>query len=319
MKHPYLERYIYAVTKRLPASMRNDVKAELEANIQDMIAEDPDNEALLLEKLHKLGHPRILANNYRGKDRYVVSPEYYDDYINTLKIVGTIFIIVALVTGFIQTITTASDLSIPAVFESIVDGIFDNLWQACLTAFAWTTIGFWIASTVSQKKQNQDWKLSDLPDLPESSTILISRIGTIVELIIGVSFGLIFVTMMRNGLPFFNQSVIEPFIPFFYVSIGLDLIVGIMKLVYGQWRWPVILVTAVEHLYSIGFSILFLSSDFLHNSVFQTIADHSEYTLTQIQDGFATGKTALIWLIAIGSAIDLISIIVKVIKAQDKE
>lgn len=319
MKHPYIQRYIYAVTKRLPASMRDDVKAELEANIQDMIAEDPENEVLLLDKLHKLGHPRILANNYRGKDLYVVSPEYYDDYINTLKIVGTIFIIVTLVTGFIQTITTVSDLSVPAVIESVLNGIFDNLWQALLTAFAWTTIGFWIASTVTQKRQNLDWKLGDLPDLPESSTIQISRFGTVVELIVGLSFGLIFVTLMRNGLPFFNQSVIDPLIPFFYVSIGLDLIVGIMKLVYAQWRWPVILVTSAEHLYSIGFSIVFLSSDFLHSSVFRTIADHTEYTLTQIQNGFATGKTVLIWLVIIGSAADLISIIVKVIKAQDKE
>jgi hypothetical protein len=319
MKHSYIQRYIYAVTKRLPSSMREDVKAELEANIQDMIAEDPDNETLLLDKLHKLGHPRVLANNYRGKDQYVVSPEYYDDYINTLKIVGTIFIIVSLATGFIQTVTMTSGLSIPDVFQNVLNGIFDNLWQACLSAFAWTTIGFWIASTVSQKNKNQDWKLSDLPDLPESTTTQISRIGTIFELIIGVSFGLIFVTLMRNGLPFFNQTVIEPFIPFFYISIALDLLVGMMKLFYGQWRWPVILVTAVEHLYSIIFSIVFLSSDFLHSSVFQTIADHSDYSLTQVQNGFATGKTVLIWLVVIGSAADLISIIVKVIKSSKKE
>ena len=319
MKHPYIDRYVYAVTKRLPASMREDVKAELYANISDMMAEDPDNETLLLEKLRKLGHPRVLANNYRGKDRYVVSPEYYEDYINTLKIVGIIFIIVSLVTGFIQIASTTVNQSIPDIFQHVFNGIFDNLWEACLMAFAWTTIGFWIASTVNQKHQNQDWKLSDLPDLPEKSTLQISRFGTIVELIFGVSFGLIFVTLMRNGLPFFNQSVVEPFIPFFYLSIAFDLLVGITKLAYGQWRWPVILVTAAEHLYSIVFSIVFLSSDFLHSSVFQTIADHSEYTLLQVQNGFATGKTVLIWLIIIGSAADLISIIVKVIRSGDKQ
>lgn len=315
MKHPYIDRYIYAVTKRLPAAMRDDVKAELEALIQDMMAEDPDNEALLQEKLQKLGHPRVLANNYRGSERYVIRPEYFDDYVSTLKIVGTIFLIVGLVTGFLEAITALPNPVFPQVFETILNGIFDNLWEALLNAFAWTTIGFWIAGTVTQKQNKTDWKLSDLPELPEKQTLLINRAGTIVEMVIGVSFGLIFVSLMRTGLPFFNQSVVDPFIPFFYLSIALDLIVGITKLIYGQWRWPVILILAFDHLYSIVFACLFLATDFLNTSVIQTIVEHSEFTLTQVTDGFATGKTVLIWLIAIGSIIDLIQILIKKIKA----
>jgi len=177
MKHPYIDRYIYAVTKRLPAAMRDDVKAELEANIQDMMAEDPDNEALLQEKLQKLGHPRVLANNYRGSERYVIRPEYYDDYVSALKIVGTIFLIVGLVTGFLEAITALPNTGFPQVFETILNGIFDNLWEALLNAFVWTTIGFWIAGTVTQKQNKTDWKLSDLPELPDKQTLLISRAG----------------------------------------------------------------------------------------------------------------------------------------------
>lgn len=319
MKHPYIDRYIYAVTKRLPAAMREDVKAELEAIIQDMMAEDPDNEALLLEKLQKLGHPRILANNYRGSERYVIHPEYYDDYISTLKIVGSIFVIVGLVTGFLEAVTTLPNPIFPQVIETVLNGVFDNLWEALLGAFAWTTIGFWIAGSINQKRSKTDWKLSDLPELPETQTLLISRAGTIVEMIVGVSFGLIFVSLMRTGLPFFNQSVVDPFIPFFYLSIALDLILGITKLIYGQWRWPVIFILAADHLYSLLFAVFFLSTDFLNANVFQTIVEHSEYTLTQVTEGFATGKTVLIWLIAIGSAIDLIQIMVKKIKSGSKD
>lgn len=319
MKHPYTDRYIYAVTKRLPASMREEVKAELEANIADMMAEDPDNEVLLLEKLRKLGHPRVLANNYRGSERYVIRPEYYDDYVSTLKIVGTIFLIVGLVTGFVEAITSLPNPIFPQVIETVLNGIFDNLWEALLTAFAWTTIGFWIAGTVGQKRGQSDWKLNDLPELPEKQTLVIGRVGTIVEMIVSVSFGLIFVSFLRTGLPFFNQSVVDPFIPFFYLSIALDLVLGITKLIYGQWRWPVIAVQAVEHLYSILFVLFFLATDFLNVTVFQTIADNSEFSLAQVIQGFERGKTVLIWLIVIGSLIDVIQILVKKVKAPSAD
>lgn len=317
MKHPYSQRYIYAVTKRLPASMREDVKAELDANIQDMIAEDPENDTLLLEKLHMLGHPRILANNYRGKDRYVVSPEYYDDYITTLKIVTTIFVIVSLVTGLLQAMTSTTDPVFPKIVESVFNTVFNHLWEGLLMAFAWTTIGFWIASTVNRQHQNENWKLSDLPDLPENKSVTISRVGTIVELIIGISFSLIFIILLRNGIPIFNQSVIDPFMPFFYLSVAFDLIVGITKLIYGQWRWPVILVVGFEHLYNLLFMYLFLNSNFLKADVFQTIATHSDFTLAEVQNGFATGKTVFLWIMAIGSIIDLIQAAVRLLKAQN--
>ncbi|MHC1735259.1 MAG: hypothetical protein AB9921_06255 [Erysipelotrichaceae bacterium] len=318
MKKAYIERYIYAVTKRLPLAMREDVSAELSANIQDMIAQDPENEALLLEKLRKLGHPRVLASNYRGKVRYVIGPEYYDDYINTLKVVGVIFVTVSLITGFLEAVTGFSNPGIPEVITAVLTGLLDNLWSALLTAFAWTTVGFWIAGNVGQKTNNSDWKLSDLPDLPEPNVAEISRFGTVVELIVGVSFGLIFVTLMRNGLPFFNQPVIDPLIPFFYLSIALDLLVGTVKLAYGQWRWPVVLVTTIEHFYGVIFAYVFLSSEFLSPSVFQAIADNSKFTFVQAQSGFATGKTVLIWLIVVGTILDIIQIAVKWLRSRSK-
>lgn len=82
-----IERYIYAVTKRLPERMRDEVKEELNANIHDMLPKNPTDQDID-ELLHKLGHPRELARNYHGEDRYVISPLFYDDYIQVLKIVS---------------------------------------------------------------------------------------------------------------------------------------------------------------------------------------------------------------------------------------
>ncbi|TXT16181.1 MAG: hypothetical protein FD133_1944, partial [Erysipelotrichaceae bacterium] len=156
----YTERYIYAVTKRLPVSMRTEVAEELKANIQDMIGSENPSDEVILTTLRKLGHPRVLANQYRGKERYVVAPEYYDDYIGTLKVVGSIFIIVSLVTGLIDAFTSMTSVALVSVIQNVLENIFDHLWEGLMMAFAWTTIGFWIASSVNHNKSCDDWKLS---------------------------------------------------------------------------------------------------------------------------------------------------------------
>ena len=50
MMNQWVERYIYAVSKKLPVSMREDVSKELRANIQDMIADDPLKEEDISDK-----------------------------------------------------------------------------------------------------------------------------------------------------------------------------------------------------------------------------------------------------------------------------
>jgi uncharacterized membrane protein len=66
-----LERYIYAVTKKLPEKQRGDIEKELRSLIGDMLADrvgeneasSDDMEAVLIE----LGNPNELADQYREK------------------------------------------------------------------------------------------------------------------------------------------------------------------------------------------------------------------------------------------------------------
>jgi hypothetical protein len=86
-----IDRYIYAVTQRLPEQQREDIKRELQSLIEDMLEEristgqasKEDVESVLLE----LGHPNELAVKYRGNERYLIGPMLIDTYLTTLKIV----------------------------------------------------------------------------------------------------------------------------------------------------------------------------------------------------------------------------------------
>lgn len=85
-----IDRYIYAVTSELPKKLREEIGNELKALIDNMM-DEMDNSISEVEKidevLRELGKPRELANRYRGKERYLIGPSYFDKYISVMKIV----------------------------------------------------------------------------------------------------------------------------------------------------------------------------------------------------------------------------------------
>ena len=80
MENNWIERYVYDVARRLPEKDREEVKKELRANIYDMLPENAGNEQVK-KVLYELGSPASLAEKYRQKPRYLISPAYYDEYV----------------------------------------------------------------------------------------------------------------------------------------------------------------------------------------------------------------------------------------------
>ncbi len=316
MENKYIERYIYAVTKRLPLKMQGDVAKELRANIDDMLGTDNPTDDQVKEVLQKLGHPRKLAASYLGEGHYVVAPEYYADYISTLKLVGIIFLIVSLVTGFISAVTLAADQDIWQAVEILVDELFSDIWTKALLAFALVTIGFWIYGEAQKKHQPKAWELKDLPELPKPNTLKIKKGGTIAELIIATSLGLAFVVLLQFGLPYFDQDVVNTFLPFFYFSIALDIAVGSLQLIFGEWRWPVVGVYTFSKLYSVFLAYFFLYSPFLNATWVGEQAVLAGGTYEEVSAGIEMGLHVLFAVIAVATIIELVQLWVRVIKAQ---
>ncbi len=317
MENQWIERYVYAVTKRLPVKMKDDVAKELRANIDDMLGHDNPTEEEVKEVLQKLGHPRKLAREYIGEDHYVVAPEYYYDYIATLKLVGIIFLIVSLVTGFISAISALSSETIWEAFAILAETLADQLWSGVVFAFAAVTIGFWIAGEVQKKQQPKAWELKDLPELPKPTTLKIKRGETLVGLILGVSLGLTFVILVQVGLPFFEPSVVATFIPFLYFSIALDIVIGSLQLAYGEWRWPVVGVYTFSKVYSVGLAYFFLYSNFINGVWLHEQLDQAGLVYDEIYAGMTTGFHVIFAIIAIATLADLIQLYVRVLKAQN--
>lgn len=326
----YIERYIYAVTKRLPEASREDVKEELNAHINDMLPKQP-TEHDIEQVLKSLGSPRRLANNYQEDKEYVISPLYYHDYINTLKIVLIIIFSLQIVLGTIDgIINLESNNFFEQVFE-IIGSALGNAWSGLFTGFAWVTIIFWIIDRNMRKKPDE-WSMKDLPELPHPKTTKISRVETIVGLVFHVVFSAIFIGLFMNYLDvltidvegvfiteIFNQSVVQPFIPYFIGSAVFGLIVILLKLYIGYWRFPVaILHTAYEILSSSIIIIFITRTNLIKSEVFTAIETYTDFTYDQAFQGFQTGVSVLTWIIILVLVLDLIFTWIKTIKGYKK-
>lgn len=235
-----IDRYIYAVTQRLPEQQRGDIKQELQGLIEDMLEErvaeghvsEKDVESVLLE----LGHPNALAAKYRGYERYLIGPLMYDSYLTTLKIV-LISIGIALTVMFgIESIVMPSE-----VLNHFTD-LMVSLFIGCAQGFGWVTIIFALieyrqakSASISRGK-NQVWKLSELPPIPDS----IKQIK-MSEPIAGIIFTVLFTVLClysiellgvwrfhegeRAVMPFLNANVFQSYLPFIWIIAAL----GILK------------------------------------------------------------------------------------------
>lgn len=107
-----IERYIYAVSRRLPVSQRADIEQELRTLIEDMIQERCHGEAgqeQIMALLKELGDPAYLAGQYREEQKYLIGPQLYDAYTLAMRIflaasVFGISLIEIVVFSFIRTL-----------------------------------------------------------------------------------------------------------------------------------------------------------------------------------------------------------------------
>lgn len=277
-----VDRYIYAVIQKLPQDQRKDIADELRGLIEDLLNErvedgevtDEDIEAVL----RSLGHPRKLADKYRGAKRYIIGPETFDSYILVLKIVLSVM---------------GAIIGIGFIFNTIFDptAIIDHFVESIVaivttipTAFGWTTLAFAIGEyyggTASVNFQKgQEWKLTDLPQVPHKKRQIkrsepISGIIFYMILLAIVIFSpeYIGVWIFHDGfsgvVPFFNDDAPNRFIFFVIIILGLGVIKESIKLVYGKWSIKLVTLMAAVNLMSLIIVIMMVTGSNIWNPNF---------------------------------------------------
>ncbi len=246
----WIERYIDAVARRLPQQQRGAAEQDLRSMIDGLaktkaqggIPTDEDIRAVLQE----LGHPRKMADKYRGRRQYMISPDYFDLYWLILRIV-------LLAVGGATLLALVIQIAIqpPSSFGAGLGSLISGIWQALLSAFAMVTIIFALNERFNPQagkwaeSLDKDWKVEDLPPAIRPA-LKISKSDPIVAII----FTLIFAVLLNTnpdlfGL-YFKQNDTLNIVPLFsprltgaLLWINFSLICTILlesvKLAVGHW------------------------------------------------------------------------------------
>jgi hypothetical protein len=247
-----LDRYLLAVKRDLAGKTREDITAEIESYILDLLEERfPKQEEITAEQmeeiLKEMGSPRKVAGQY-SPQRSLIGPRLFPIYLLVLKIIIAIVIGALTLSTVITTILGETSLSWLAGFE-----FFGTIWSAAISTAGAITLTFAIIERIGEGKEIkeldelQKLNIPDLPELPEEDKEP-SKIGLSIEIVLG-AIGIAFFTYVQNSgghVPFFSNPESEmqlmriftdnflPFIPIIIALAGLDLARNITILTQGR-------------------------------------------------------------------------------------
>lgn len=280
-----IDRYIYAVTKKLPQNQRQDIADEIRGLIEDMLDERIGNgktqEKNLEDILLEIGSPRELADKYRDKKKYLIGPELYDSYMIVLKIV---------------LITLGASIGIKFIVETVLDPLsildyFIDMIISLVTGFpmalGWTTFGFALGEMFGDIREQdilkQTWHPSDLPELPNKKSQIkrCEPIGGIIFYAIALVFfafssDFFGVWVFQDGftgvVPFLNEQTYDMYRLVIILLLGISILKECIKLVIGKWTVKLAVISTILNAISLTI-ILFLinQADFWNPTFMQDL------------------------------------------------
>lgn len=315
-----IERYVHDVARRLPEKDREEVKKELRANIYDMLPDNAADEAVK-KVLYELGSPASLAEKYRTKPRYLISPAYFDEYIGVLKwvlpLVGVIVMVIGFAVGAFDAAKSASTDFVAVASGIISKGVSMGV-TAAFQALFWTTFGFVIAEHSGEKKPKigeHGWRVEDLPEVQnEKARIPLSE--GIAELIVTVVFSILGLLFCAGRLPFammiingdmqfsniFSQSFLTMLIPVILISLMLAIIQSIAKITDRRWSVFVCASVVAKQLIGMALSLYMLNQPHILSDEFVAFLNSTGVTnIFPAVNGTSIFVVVLSVLIIIGS------------------
>lgn len=259
--HNLVNKYLYNISKDLPKNIKDEVVNELKANIYDMLGEDLSTKNV--EKvLYELGDPKLISLRYQNKERYLISPTKYQEYILSLKMTMIILSIIFFFFGAIIAHQSNSGqdlflLTFKVLLGAISLGIIGIIISYTIVTFIYQLISF------KEEQKTKTWSLDNLIEIPNEKSYLLSKNKILTNLAFNIILGIVglfilifYPNIKLFGLTFsFNTSVTTVYIPLFIVSIILLIIKSVLKLRMERINY---LSTILDTVYSLFTGVLLM-------------------------------------------------------------
>ncbi|SDJ80080.1 HAAS signaling domain-containing protein [Sediminibacillus albus] len=312
-----IDRYVYAVTQRLPQSQRQDIAQELRSLIEDMLEEKTGEKQYGQEEVEQvlleLGNPAKLADQYREPKRYLIGPQLFHPYISIMKIVLTVAAVAMGVVFILETI-----LDPAAILQHFLD-LLISVIIAATQMFAWITIGFAIAQYYGVGRYNwktagfgDEWKPSELPQIPDTkkqikrSEAVFGIIFSVIALVaVRFSNHLFGVTIFENGewvavIPFLDTEAVAEIMPIIYLVVAFGILKEAVKLIIGKWSKKMAVYNLIVNGVILGLAWLVLKDQLIWNPHFmQELAQFSEFNSEEFATVQNIWKQSQVWIVII--------------------
>ncbi len=324
-------RYIYAVTKRLPRSQREDIKRELRSLIDDLLAERcQGNEPTakeIDEVLMGLGAPEKLAAQYTQHPQYLIGPELFETY-------RYIMVLVLICVAFGMTIAHGILAFLSPQESTLV--MFGNyifsVYMAIINAFAFTTIAFVISDYLSKRNNNKTkemWYPNMLPQLPEAAkgikrsepivAIVFHIVGIILLNAVPWLFGAIFFyDDTLRIVPVFNLEYLKTVVIWFNICTALGIIRETAKLLIGRYTIPLSIIVSLLNVASLAIIVPVLKTPQIwnHNFIQNITATRIGADIAVLSTFWGTVTGCFYLVLIFAFIVDTVTIVVNTIKAQ---
>lgn len=322
MNNDLIERYLYAVTKRMNPKIRADVKQELHGLIDDMLAErcadSVPTEQEIRAVLTELGSPDELYEKYdEDSKKCLIGQPYYSTYKSVLKSV-----LIAMICGLSIAMLMLQIVE-PQPWLDAVTNWLSTVWDGILSVFAVITLIF---ASMHQKGLTikESFSLDDLPPLPEKKQEIPRW-----ECILGICFCVVLLALLlaapeyligyweRGGavIGLFDESVMDTSWYLILIFGLADIIRSSVRLMEGRYNRKVLITTLITNSIGAVAVILWLTSPNLINPEF---VSHVQLALSDekafIQNIFLRFDNFLIFVILLALALDTVEAAVKTLK-----
>lgn len=260
----WIKRYVYEVTKRLPARERQkaaeDLSVWIAQGLEEHLQGGEVTEAAAKEVLTELGPPRRTAERLRRRPFSLVGPVLYPAYVRVLGIV-----LLALLLAM-TTVLALQSLARPSHLPTHLLRFAQALFIAGIQGFAWVTLIFaalerFGGEAVAGKKA-RPWSPEDLSPVPDASLIL-RPWAPLLGMVFSVLFGVLLLTN-RFGVydfhgegavgmvPFLSEKALTTYAPFLLLFLAVNFLSEGVLLRRGRWTQGVALAHTALNLLSLG-------------------------------------------------------------------
>lgn len=337
MTNDLIERYIYAVTKRLPKKIKQDVSDELRTLIDDMLTErcgelvpeEKDIRVILTE----LGTPEELYEKYNpDSKKCLIGPPYYSTYKYVLKIVliCTVFgIIVATVISGILNFSQNGGVesTVQSTVTFIVSLVTGPIF-GCIFAFGFVTALF-AFFCYKDIKIDTTGNFDNLPAVPKKNE-KISKTDSITSIVLSIVFLIVFLFVPQifcvsinepnKLIPIFNVETVKQtwYIIVMFSVVGI--IKNIVKLLEGRYTKRVMITTVIADSASAILSVWWLMNDKIINFEFinniRNLFDNESEFISNI---FSNFQYVFLGFIIFALLLDLIVTVIKCLKYKENK